>query len=192
MSLLVNDKELEVIRSLYPMLEIKALTRQMETALVNYMRGMTPRAASNSAGYAPTSSAFLSFIKSEPGMAILEYMRDKVMYETKFTREDATKMFLEAFHESGTSMEKIAATRELGRMHGVYEEQQLKAATQNITINQQNNTVVHNEKQLTRMSNAELLAIASEDMKGLMEMPQPIDYDEPVLIEQDELDVDGS
>ena len=50
----------------------------------------------------------------------LEYMRQKQSELSNFTREQATEMFLQAFHCADTAGEMVQATRELANLHDLY------------------------------------------------------------------------
>ena len=175
--------DLSEIQSLYPYLDIKPLTRQLETAMMFYMRGFSAVAASKAAGYV-NSKVLRAFIESEEGHAILEYLQNRHFQDIRVTRDHLTQMLFEAHAKAATATEEIAAIRELGKMHDLYENDKRKGA---VNVNIDNAVKIANPKQLERMSNEQLLQFVGDDIKGLLiegevEKEPPItedpDYDE--------------
>jgi hypothetical protein len=179
--MLVTDSDIAYLRSLYPYLDIKPLSTQQEQYLLLHMRGMSNAEASRAAGYTDTRTGN-RLLAREDVQVMIEYLRDKTLGDLRVDVETLTVMLFEAHRKSATSTEEVNAIRELGRLHALYPEQQLKAAAANITtINQIN---VTNTKQLARMSDAELMELAQSADSGLaalLEAPEPIAIEGEVI-----------
>jgi predicted ATP-grasp superfamily ATP-dependent carboligase len=74
-------------------------------------------------------------------------------------------MFIEAYHLAASSTEKIAATRELGKLHGIYPDPKPAAVQINVS---ENALVETNIKQLKQLSDLELAALAGPEMLLLL------------------------
>jgi hypothetical protein len=159
MGALVSDGDLAYLRTVYPDIErLKMPTPQEEKALMMYMRGMTPHAAANAAGYT-TAASFLRFLSLDSTKAICTYIREREFQDIRVTRDTLTSMFLEAYHRSANSMEMVASTRELGKLHGLYLDAKPSVSV-NINNTGSGTTIEVNLKKLERMSDAELLQMA--------------------------------
>jgi hypothetical protein len=182
MAVLVSDGDIAYLRTLYPdIAKLKMPTPQEEKALMMYMRGMTPAAAANSAGYG-TPGPFLRFLALDSTKAICEYIREREFHDVRITRDSLTAMFLEAYHRSANSMEMVAATRELGKLHGLYLDAK-PSVTVNVSGNGAGTTVEVNLKKLERMSDEDLLALAP-NMISVLEAPKPVERKLEVISEQ--------
>lgn len=164
MTVLATPADISEIQSLYPYLNIKPLTRQMEQAMLLYMRGLSVAAASKGAGY-KDSRVLKQFLDSEEGHVILEHLQRKQFNEIRVTREMLTNMLFEAHSKAATATEEIAAIRELGKMHDLYENEKRKGAV-NVNIN--SDAKIINSKQIERMSDEQLLELAGPELKGIL------------------------
>jgi hypothetical protein len=153
----------------YPTLEIRPLTGQLEKALLFYLRGLSATAASRAAGYS-SNAALRDFINSPEGEAVIQYYQEKHFDSIQLDRDVLNAMLLEAHAKAASSTEEIMAIRELGKMNDLYLDSK-KGAGLNVNIQQNFNS----ERQLERLSNEELLELASPALKGLLEDPAPID-----------------
>ncbi len=181
MTALIHDAEFAFMRTEYPDLDMKRPTPQQEQALMYYFRGMTAPEAARAAGMAVTGG-FVRYLQQDSTKAILEYLRNREFQEIRITRDSITAMFFEAYHKAATAMEMIAATRELGKLHGLYPENKPNLQV-NVTAGA-GSTIEINAKKIERMSDAELLAYAPE-LQQLLAPPVPIkDSPNQVVSEQ--------
>ena len=164
MTILATPADLAEIQSLYPYMDIQPMSRQLEQAMMYYIRGFSLSAASRAAGYT-NATTLTDYIQSEEGNAILEYINNKHFQDIRVTRDLLTQMLFEAHAKSATATEEIAAIRELGKMHDLYENEKRKSAV-NLTIG--NDIKIINPKQIERMSDQQLLELAGDSLKGLV------------------------
>lgn len=177
MSTLLTDAELVTLQGLYPSLQIKPFTAQQETLVTLILKGVNVPQAEKQAGYRQGGARI--FLKKEETQTILEWFRDQVVKEIKFTRDQATMMYLEAHGKAASATEEIMATKELCKLHDLNLDAKHKGT--NIQINDNSRQVnVSNAKQLERMDTAKLMELAG------MESLDPIaDNREPVTIDGD-------
>lgn len=164
MTALITNGEIVELQALYPYLEIRPLTKQMEHAVLLFIRGMSITAAARGAGYNDTRQ-LKKWLDSEEGEAVMGYVRDKHLESVNVTREQLTRMLFEAHAKAATATEEIAAIREIGKMNDLYENEKRKGAV-NVQINNTQN--ITNEKQLERMSTEELLQLAGPKLPGAL------------------------
>ena len=162
MGAVITEGDIAFLASEYPEMGVKQPTSQQEVLLLNYLRGQSIPGAAMAAGY-KTNSAASNFIRSESGQVILRYLREREFNDVRITRESLTGMFLEAYHGAATAMEKIAATRELGKLHAIYPDAK-KAAAEAENIN---NLAELNAKKLQSMTNDQLLELAGRSLDSL-------------------------
>jgi hypothetical protein len=149
-----SNEELAYLQSLATAHDIPPLTRQQEKFLLYYFRGASQSAAARVVGV-PLSRA-KEWLASENFRVFLEYMEERRLHEIEVSRGMLTNMLFEAHDTAATATEKIAAIKELGKMHDVYP----KADTQpTVIINQVTDQTL---KQLDRMSDAELAKLAGD------------------------------
>lgn len=98
------------------------LTEQERTLVVSLARGMTLAQAARLAGYTQTTSAKKALERPHVASA-LGAMRNSLLASlgNAVTRENLTLMLFEAHRNAATATEQIAAIREIGKMHGLYE-----------------------------------------------------------------------
>jgi phage terminase small subunit len=150
-----TDDELAQVefQSLMPYmgLTLGDLTIQQERLVLYIVRGMSVAAAGRAAGYASAETA-LAASKRPAVLKAIEYFREQMREEVRFTRVQAHQMYLEAYNAAATSTEMKNATDSLVKLHGL-------AAPDNATqININVNTA-----QLERMSDADLLKLSGRD-----------------------------
>ena len=150
------------VEVLFPHLKIKLVSRQLEHALTYYLRGFSLASASRAAGYG-NSKSLTTFVNSKEGQALLKFVRDREFADVRVDRELLTSMLFEAHRKSASSTEEIMAIRELGKLHAVYPQETQKAGV-NIHIGQD----FSNLKQLSRLSDADLLKLASPGLQGML------------------------
>lgn len=158
MSVLVTPYELAELRTLTPYLDIKPVPRHVEKAAIYYLRGFSLQAAARAAGM-QHSGPLKSWVESPEGNAVLEYVRGKHMQAVNVTRETITTMLFEAHAKAANATEEIAALKELGKLHDLYKSDERKTSSVNIQVN---NTQINNHKQLERMSDEQLMALAGD------------------------------
>lgn len=184
MTILATPGDISEIQSLYPYLDIRPLPRQLESAMLYYMRGFSVSAASRAAGYS-TPKVLKDFLNSEEGHVIIEYLQNKHFQDIRVTRDQLTQMLFEAHSKAATATEEIAAIREIGKMHDLYENDKRKSA---VNLNIGTDVKLTNPKQIEKMSDQQLLELAGDSLKGLLiegeaEQVEPtraddLDYDE--------------
>lgn len=166
MGALVPDAEIAYLQSVYPLAGIAPLTGQQEQFIMHYMRGQSIAAAERAAGYAPGRGKQLL---GQPSIqAVIEHLREKTFKDIRVDRETLTQMLFEAHAKSANSMEEIAAIRELGKMHDLYEDAKNKGTKIQVNIDKS----VTNIKQIERATDEELLKLAGETI-----LLDPADYE---------------
>lgn len=163
MAALIPQGDIDYLQQVFPDIEIKPPTGQQEQLILNYFRGMTIPKAAESAGYRDIGWA-RKYLQSPGAQAILGLLREREFEDVRITVDSITGMFMEAYHMSATATEKIAAARELGKLHGLYPDQK-KGVEVNIT---QNNIGTANVKQLQRLSDEEIAAALGPEMLSLI------------------------
>lgn len=162
MSVLLTPGEIAELQALVPYLNIKPLPRQMEHAVLMYIRGHSVSAAARAAGY-KNPNQLKAWIESEEGEQVLKYVQQKHLSDIKVTRELITQLFFEAHAKAATSTEEISALRELAKLHDLYENEKRRGAI-NVEINNTHN--VTNQKQIDRLSDEELMQLAGPKIAG--------------------------
>lgn len=108
------------------------ITEQERQALHYLSRGFSKPAAAKAAGF-PTASVF---DRNHVREAIGD-INDHVTTEIKVTRDTLTQMLFESHRKSATATEEIAAARELGKLHGLYESDKTQQTTINVNVIEQ-------------------------------------------------------
>ena len=136
----------------YMGLQLGELTVQQEKLVLMISSGMTVSAAGRAAGYKSAQTAY-SASKLPQVQQALQYFRDQMREEVKFTKTNAHTMYMEAYSSSATATEMKNTVDSLVKLHGLGLPDQ---ATQiNINLNA-------TAKQLERLSDEELLEIAGK------------------------------
>ncbi len=113
------------------------LTTQELTFVKHYVRGMSPSQAAREAGYHPThGTELLKKVEIAEACAV---MREQVAKHlgVEITRDLISGMLLEAHRKASTATEEIAAARELGKLHGLYEPEKTTQVTKHVHTIQQ-------------------------------------------------------
>ena len=137
----------------YMGLNIGDLTVQQEKLVMLVLSGMTIAAAGRGAGYA-SSTAVYDALKRPRVKQAMEYFREQMREDVKFTRANAHVMYMDAYTASATATEMKNTVDSLVKLHGL-------TAPENAT--QVNINIDATPKQLERMSDEELLKIAGKD-----------------------------
>ena len=136
----------------YMGLTLGDLTVQQEKLVLMISSGMSVAAAGRAAGYGSNKSS-LEASKLPRVQQALQYFRDQMREEVKFTKTNAHTMYMEAYSASATATEMKTTVDSLVKLHGLAQPEQ---ATQiNINLNA-------TAKQLERPSDEELLEIAGK------------------------------
>jgi phage terminase small subunit len=135
------------------------LTAQEKQALQYMAKGFSKTAAARAAGF-PTSDVF----KRPHVKQAADQVLANDVGEIKVTRGMVTQMLLESHRKSATATEEIAAARELGKLHGLYEPEKIHHQSVN----------VHVVEEIEHLPLNELLDLAGTDLKTL----SPAEYHE--------------
>ena len=160
MPALVSDGDIAYLRSLYPYMNVQALTSQQEMFLLHFLKGQKVAAAERAAGMSPGTGREL--MSREYVEAIVAMLREKTLTDVVVTRELLTQMLFEAHDMAGDATERIKAITELGRMHGLYADKQGTAITIN---NQRTNVQVNNVRQIETMDDDKLIELSGTAMR---------------------------
>lgn len=128
------------------------LTMQQEKLVSLISSGMTVAAAGRGAGYASPSTAYQA-AKVEAVQKAIEYFRQEMREEVKYTNKHAHMMYMEAYNSSANATEMKNTTDSLVKLHGLATAESVPQV--NININ--------GTKQLERMTDEDLLKIAGKD-----------------------------
>ena len=137
----------------YMGLTLNELTVQQEKLVSLISSGMTIAAAGRAAGYATYQAAFEASKRPSVQKA-LQYFREQMREEVKFERENAHSMYMEAYTSSANATEMKNTVDSLVKLHG------LTAPDTAVQVNVNLNTTA---KQLERLTDEELLEIASKN-----------------------------
>lgn len=140
----------------YMGLKLNELTVQEERLILFYIKGMSKAAAGRAAGYQNMENVYAIF-KREPIQKAVNYLRNEMVEECKFDRNQATNMYLEAHRKSANATEEKNVVDSLCKLHGLFVPEN---ATQ-ININ------VDRVQQLEKLSDDELIKLAGENDKYL-------------------------
>lgn len=137
----------------YMGLNMGDLTVQQEKLVLLVCSGMTIAAAGRGAGYSSSKSAYEAAKLPKVQQAV-EYFREQMREEVKFTRANAHQMYMEAYQSSATATEMKNTVDSLVKLHGL------------ATPEPQTQVNIHmnaTEKHLERMSDEELLKLVGKD-----------------------------
>ena len=140
----------------YMGLKFNELTIQEERLILFFIKGMSKAAAGRAAGYQNMENVYAIF-KREPIQNAINYLRNEMVEDCKFDRNQATNMYLEAHRKSANSTEEKNVVDSLCKLHGLFVPEN---ATQ-ININ------VDRVQQLEKLSDDELVKLAGQDEKYL-------------------------
>ncbi len=180
MGALIPTKELEYIRSLYPLLQVPTFTCQQEQMVMLYMRGATKAAAAKAVGFVD-SYQWNKFFKSEGVETVIQYLRDKEFSDIRVTRESITAMLLEAHSKAANTTEEVKAIDSLAKLHNLYPAANKGGGggTQvNVNLGkggELESMEVKNGKQIERMSDEQLVLIAEDALAEAVLPPKVIE-----------------
>lgn len=127
-------------------ISVDFLTNQERDFCVGVSQGQDPKKVAVSLGMSVSAHfRLLKLPKIQNMLAVLKAQIERYT-GTKVSRDLLTEMLFEAHATSGTSTEKIAAIRELGKMHGMYEAEKIKIS----------NTAADKIEHLETLSDADL------------------------------------
>ena len=141
----------------YMGLSLGDLTVQQEKLVMLVLSGMSIAAAGRGAGYSNTNAVYDAIKRPKVAQA-LEYFREQMREDVKFTRANAHIMYMDAYQASATATEMKNTVDSLVKLHGL-------GTPDNAT--QVNINIDATPKQLERMSDEELLKIAGKDAEYL-------------------------
>lgn len=141
----------------YMGLSLGDLTVQQEKLVMLILSGMTIAAAGRGAGYSNTNAVY-DVVKNPKVAKALDYFREQMREEVKFTRTNAHLMYMDAYQSSANATEMKNTVDSLVKLHGL-------AQPDNAT--QVNINIDTSPKQLERMSDEDLLKIAGKDASFL-------------------------
>lgn len=141
----------------YMGLSLGDLTVQQEKLVLYMARGMSIAAAGRAAGYS-TQKASWEASKRPAVQKALEYFREQMREEVRYTRAHAHQMYLDAYQAAATSTEMKNTVDSLVKLHGL-------ATPDNAT--QININVNTSTKQLERLTDEELLKLAGREIDYL-------------------------
>lgn len=152
------------LRSLASRLGVNPLTVQQERAITLIMRGQSYAAVAEDVGCSPsTVTNWMS--EGHAFRRMHDFMRDErsawTMADARVDRNLLTGMLFEAHRKAATATEEIAAIRELGKMHGLYESDK-KAPGQTVVVN------VNSTDQLRRLPTEKLLELIGAGTQDLV------------------------
>lgn len=162
MGAIITDADVAYLQSVYPDLDIKIPTGQQEQLLLNYFRGMSVTAAAQETGYKSVQGA-RNFLQSDTGQQLMHMLRDRELNDARITIDSLTAMFLESYHLAATAGEKIAATRELGKLHGIYPDSRKAAAEAQVMEDMSKLT----QKKMQQIPDHQLAELAGQHLKDI-------------------------
>ena len=140
----------------YMGLHTNELTVQEERFINLIASGMTITAAGRAVGY--KTRHYASRVANKPKIKqALDYLKQELREETKFTRSHAHKMYMDTYIASANATEMKNTVDSLVKLHGL-------GIPDNAT---QVNINIQGTKQLERMFDEDLLKLAGQDIKSL-------------------------
>jgi hypothetical protein len=133
-----------------------------------YLRGMTFPAIAKGLGETDHIKV-ARYVKSPSCQAIIDFLKTNEFSDVRASRDYLTDLLFESYHKAGTAMEEIAAIREIGKLHNLYESD--KIAKTQININTQTN--VTNIRQLESLSESQLIEIVQATPCDAPKLPAP-------------------
>jgi phage terminase small subunit len=122
------------LHSSYAYAGIDPLTNQQEQFVLGLLRGLRPASAARSAGYSQPAETSYSLLTNSKIKAILTHLKNEEFENIKVNRDQLTMMLFEAHSKSATATEEIAAVREIGKMHGLYEPEKVQSLNVNSNL----------------------------------------------------------
>lgn len=126
---------------------LEPLTEQQRIYVEQRLMGLGPTAAATAAGYSDPHANAPHFEKLPAIAAAIKAGHADTLKLVKFTRKNAHDMLMDAYRCATTAGEQVQAVKELVKLHGIAEPQEVKHT--------------HNHKhELQGMGDAELLKLA--------------------------------
>lgn len=124
--------------------QLPKLNRQQMAFVHSYSHLHNINLACQAAGV--TRDTGVRWLKESPEVnANLDFYEAEALVEVKVTRGMLTNMLLESHRKAANSTEEIAAIREMGKMHGVYEPEKTVSVNANYTKVEQLETLSDEE-----------------------------------------------
>lgn len=159
----VTKGDILALKQSHPDMDIKMPSVRQQRMLMLYLRG-SPRSTIKAAVGDEAGSATSTFLNSDTFKLLVDLFRTREIDDIRTSRNYLTDLLFQSYHKAGSTMEEVAAIREIGKLNGLYKSDDQKA---NITVNQTGN--IQNVKQLERLSESELLKI----VEGLGDVIDP-------------------
>lgn len=159
----VTEGDIAYIKSEYPDEKIEMPTVRQQRALMLHLRGLNRKSISKAIGEEfeeyKTTNSVVAWLKSPTALALVDMFRARELKDVRASRDHLTELLFQSYHKAGSALEEVAAIREIGKMHGLYKEEEMKVqARAGVIINQTKN--VTNIRQLEKLSEDELMQIA--------------------------------
>lgn len=109
----------------YASLGIPRLSAQRESYVLFRVRGINPSAAAREAGFDRPSQTALELMEDDTLNLMISTLREISRHQAiaagaiDFTKDDATRLYLEAHAKSATATEEIKAVDSLVKLHGL-------------------------------------------------------------------------
>ncbi len=160
MGAVISDADIAHLHSLYPYAGIDAgFSAQQEQFILQFMKGMSPAAASRAAGMGAERGATL--LRQERVQRVIELLRERNFNDVRITRDMLNGLLIEAHSKAANATEEINAVKELGKMNGLYEsDKQKKGALVQVNVGSQ----VKNVRQIERMNDEQLMELAGQNL----------------------------
>lgn len=142
---------------------LEPLTPQEAKFVAMLCQGLPKKVAAEAAGYTAASTPY-ALMKKPRVLAALEQQKMLFAEKAMVNRDILTVQFYEERAKAATAGEGIAALREIGRLHGLYEANKVEVTKKEVT----------NAKQVETLSVDELIELSADDYEELA--PQPITY----------------
>ena len=181
-TMLVTEGDVAYLKRVYPDKQISMPSVRNQKILMLKLRGLSPGAIKRAMGADPDAGVDvpLDFLNTDTAKALIDLFRSREFKDVRCTREQLTNMLFESYHKAGSSMEEVAAIREIGKLNGLYKSDEQRSG---VTINQIGN--IQNVRQMERLSETELLQLVN-GIQGMLDpavldaepLPLP-EYKEP-------------
>lgn len=139
----------------YTALGIQRLSSQEEAYVLNRVRGLNPLASARAAGYSRPARVVADFAERKDLDTAIIYLREMARQSilsggADFSRDDATRLYLEAHAKSANATEEIKAVDSLVKLHGL-------AAPEKVEVQ------VTRQEQITALDDDALMELAGHD-----------------------------
>lgn len=149
----------------YAALSVRTLTSQEEVYVGHCIRGMNPTASARAAGYTNVMEVVAGFAERDDIQTALAHGREVSRQlalqagALEFTRDDATRLYLEAHSTADTAAERIRAVDSLVKLHGLSEPEKKE-----ITVTSKEQLRTMDTEELSRIAGSDILLDPSQYM----------------------------